>query len=258
MKACWSVSGATGDGPGVALSPGVPALPPGAELKYVVSPEAAPIALRLLRALCLPDPHHPCGTVCTVYYDTPRGDRYAEKLNSDYLKSKVRARWYLPDADPSGGSRIVFFEIKEKEGARRNKLRRERRVGCDWWDDAPFTDPRFAQEVCAAFADCLPESHGLCAVVEIRYERHRFVERTTGARVALDTCIRANRANGVLLQRPQLPELTLAVLEVKGTAQDLPRSLLPVVSCGFRRESFSKYAQCVEALQPKECGAGWM
>ena len=230
----------------------------GNELKYVAPATAASVGLQMLRALCSPDAMHPCGTVCTVYYDTPTWDRYGEKCDSDYLKSKVRVRWYLPDVDPHALLRPAFFEIKAKEGAQRSKQRREMMVSREWWDDSPLTDRRWRDEAGKALGDWLADVQTLAAVVEIRYERARFIERSTGARIALDTCIHVPRANHLLLRHRQLQPLSVAVLEIKGPVRELPASLLPLVRCGFRKQSLSKYAACVDLLQARECGASWM
>jgi hypothetical protein len=74
----------------------------------------------------------------------------------------------------------------------------------------------------------------------------RFQERSSGARIALDTAIRATAADphrGLLRDPRPLP---VAVLELKGTAARLPRLLEPVLALGARRASFSKFAAVLE------------
>src|SRR5690606_22911495 len=64
------------------------------ELKFTVPVSSTAAVLAWLRGACTPDPKFPCGRVSRIYNDTPDPRSLREKLNSDYLKTKVRLRWY--------------------------------------------------------------------------------------------------------------------------------------------------------------------
>ena len=64
------------------------------ELKFVGERWQEAAVLRWLTLVCRPDPAFPESTIFTVYYDTPALDCLGHKSNSDYLKTKVRLRWY--------------------------------------------------------------------------------------------------------------------------------------------------------------------
>src|SRR5262245_61432427 len=94
------------------------------EIKFLV-PDCRSASLRTwLSAACTPERVYPPALVCTTYFDTPGFSLLGEKIDSDYLKTKVRIRWYAAlDGDPSGSR--VFAEVKYRVGARRDKLRIE-------------------------------------------------------------------------------------------------------------------------------------
>ena len=67
---------------------------PSFELKYVNSNTKSHILISWLEKSCIPDPEFPVGTVSSIYYDTWDKKYLGEKINSYYLKTKVRVRWY--------------------------------------------------------------------------------------------------------------------------------------------------------------------
>ena len=68
---------------------------------------ATPLA-SWLAAVCHPERAYPPARVVTVYFDTPDLALLGEKIDSDYLKTKVRVRWYAPLA---GAGRGVAFAL---------------------------------------------------------------------------------------------------------------------------------------------------
>ena len=72
---------------------------------------------------CLRDAAFYRGPIISLYYDTPSLDFYREARNGDYLKTKVRLRWYQNVFTSSGQMVDCFFEIKRKRGALRHKQR---------------------------------------------------------------------------------------------------------------------------------------
>src|SRR5918999_4918130 len=93
------------------------------ELKFTFPAGRVHVARQRLESLCRPDPEFPSALVWTIYYDTPALDSLGEKINSDYLKRKIRVRWY---SDTSGRvTGPAFVEAKSRVGNRRFKVREQ-------------------------------------------------------------------------------------------------------------------------------------
>ena len=198
---------------------------------------------------CAPDGIFRHNLVFSLYFDSPDLALYDRKNNSDYLKWKVRVRWY-GEADGTGFSEAGYLEVKAKEGALSRKTRVRLPVSGRELDRDPF-----AAGADLALAEVLeahpwPAGDHLAPLCVIGYRRRRYVEMATGLRLALDTEIAARRVNGALPLRPMPRPLEEAVLEIKGRGADgLPPALLrlqPVA--GLRRDAFSKYGECVRRI----------
>src|SRR6187401_2453917 len=91
------------------------------ELKFVLPSARAGIARGWLDRMCRRDEQYPAAVVWTIYYDTPQLLSLGEKINSDYLKRKIRVRWYSDlDGTVSGPA---FVEAKLRVGTNRSKVR---------------------------------------------------------------------------------------------------------------------------------------
>ena len=66
----------------------------GYETKFVLDQCAEHIVRHWLSRVALPDPHYPANVVSSIYFDTHDWRYLNEKENSDFLKTKVRLRWY--------------------------------------------------------------------------------------------------------------------------------------------------------------------
>lgn len=223
-------------------------MPADYELKFVGDRWRRAAALRWLRLACRPDPAFPEGVVLTVYYDTPGLDCLQEKRNSDYLKTKLRLRWYrVGDRPPDR----AFLEVKSRLGARREKGRIELPFRAAWAGpgaldaDALRRLPRLAR----AAGILAPDRYR--PVLLVRYRRHRFVEPRTGLRASLDSDIRPAAVARTVGLTPHPAPLPVTVFECKGPRDHLPESLRILPTLGFRKASFSKYAACYDhALAP--------
>ena len=91
------------------------------ELKFVLPDGRVDLARRWLDRICSRDPEFPAAVVWTIYYDTPRLASLGEKINSDYLKQKIRVRWYSDLDGRAAGP--AFVEAKLRVGNRRFKVR---------------------------------------------------------------------------------------------------------------------------------------
>jgi hypothetical protein len=217
------------------------------ELKFVLPAARAESALGLLRSLCPPDPQYRAALVSTIYYDTPSLELLAAKVDSDYLKLKVRLRWY--DTAQTDGT--AFLELKTRVGSLRHKIRFRTDLRPAWLDVASMEDPALVRVLHLAQPFEIPLPGPLMPALMLRYRRHRFVERVSGARVTLDTGIEVPRAHKGLFHGGAATDLPVAVLEIKGDADDLPYTLRPLLHLGARRGAFSKYGMAArEVLGP--------
>jgi hypothetical protein len=209
------------------------------ELKYAIPGSRVHIARQWLERTCRPDPQFPSALVWTVYYDTPALDSLGEKINSDYLKRKVRVRWY---SDASGGvTGPAFVEAKLRVGNRRFKVR----------ERLPFAAEDLAgrdlRDVTLQNLPMLLQRHGILhqeswiPLMLLRYRRDRFLEPISRSRISLDTDIAAVAVNRRVLSAMDPSPLWTAVLEVKGSGDRLPPALQPMLALGFRKRAFSKF-----------------
>lgn len=231
------------------------------ELKFEVDRFRVEAIATHLEVLCQRDPQFPSNTVVSLYYDTPELHFLRDKLDSNYLKTKVRLRWYEAppgSQEPPTTHSPAFLEVKKRVGT----LRRKARVPTDLDGRQLATLPRDAPQLLLAPERLRrPGAHpggSLEPFLLVRYHRRRYLEPLTGARVCLDTAIQTTpaRVPGPRLTGPfaaatamPIPErLDMAVLEVKGSSSTLPPSLVHLVQAGCFKSSFSKYGLCYEQL----------
>ena len=217
------------------------------ELKFVIAEGRGVLARRLLEALCRPDPEYPAAVVWTLYYDTADLRLLGDKIASDYLKTKVRLRWY-GDLDGHTAGERSFLEVKSRVGSVRSKARVETPLTASELRQARMDDPALIDVLQLLRPLGLTVPMGLRPALLIRYHRHRYLEALSGARVSLDTAIHAPRADQRVLRHNYPVALPAAVLEVKGPSDELPRALRPLLHLGARRLAFSKYASASLAM----------
>lgn len=225
------------------ISAAAPADAPAAlerEVKFVLGQGRGPFARRLLDALCEPDPRYPAAVVSTIYFDTAQLDFLGRKLDSDYLKTKVRLRWYGDLEGHVAGERS-FLEVKSRIGSVRTKERVETPLAASRLGRMPLDDPALAEVLDLLLPLGLNLPSGLRPALLIQYHRYRYVDPLSGSRVSLDTEIRAPRADPRLLRHDYPVTLPAAILEVKGQSEELPRGLRPLLHLGARRLAFSKF-----------------
>lgn len=233
------------------LSPLAPPLPEH-ELKLVLPTARAALVGTFLASRLLPDPRHHAGWVMSIYYDTPDWRFLDEKLASDFLKSKLRLRWYEDDQGRPLGS-TAHLEVKHKVGSSRNKLRLPAPHAPALLRELALCDERLAHlpELARSAGAFLPSP--LEPVFSVRYRRRRFVDPRSGLRVSLDDRVHAPKVNPLRIPGVRHTQLSNAVVEVKGPGAQLPASLRPLQDLGCRLQAFSKYAAChaeLTGLQP--------
>lgn len=215
------------------------------EIKYAVPASAAGSLRTWIGSVCRPDAVHPPARVTTVYFDTPDLAFLTEKIDSDYLKTKVRVRWY---GTIDGGASTVFSEVKQRVGSQRTKLRLGLDVPAADLAHWPLCDPRWPALLVHLRRDVPTLPALLAPVLCLTYTRHRFLDPALAARVTVDSNIRAIGANVALLAGAVPVGLDDIVFEYKSGAFDLPRHLAPIVRFGGRRTAFSKYLACYQAV----------
>jgi hypothetical protein len=153
------------------------------ERKYVCAAGQADVILAWLEHACLPDPRFPRAVVSSIYFDTPDFAFYREKLNGDYLRWKVRLRWYLASrsADRAADPVACFLEVKRKEGSVTSKHRIALPLPPAVFDDDPFADGALGSLADrAGELGCSPPGP-LVPTLLLRYHRGRWLDPAAGA-----------------------------------------------------------------------------
>jgi hypothetical protein len=209
------------------------------ELKFTMPAGRVHLARQRLQRLCRRDPEFPSAIVWTIYYDTPALVSLGEKLNSDYLKRKIRVRWYSDLAGRASGP--VFVEAKMRVGTRRLKARARLPYPAEDVASWDLDDPRLQSAPLLLRADGILAQHGWQPMMQIRYRRDRFIEPLTNSRVSLDADISAAAVNPRFVPVADSSPIATAVLEVKGRGDELPVVLRPLLALGLHKRSFSKF-----------------
>jgi hypothetical protein len=201
-----------------------------------------------LDARCDRDPSYPEGQVRSLYLDTAGLKYLAEKMDGDFLKTKIRLRWYASDENAAAAG-PVWLEVKRRAGLSRSKIRvrfLDRATDIDRLDpdaiDIGDVVPRVREQGVDAPSWLRP-------TLALRYQRSRWVEPESGIRIALDRAIRPTWIAGPSPPATGNGELLDAIIEFKGSMPDAPVLLRQrVAAFGGRRTSFSKYFRCYDRL----------
>ena len=217
------------------------------ERKYLFAEGNGPLVLEWLAALYTPDPEFQQGSVSSLYYDTPNFQLYHEKRGGDFLKAKIRLRWYSTlDEEDDDDDVTCFLELKTKDGAGRHKQRLPLSI------PAGALRQPYRSEILRNLPARLLGSHPaasclLCPLIVVSYRRHRFVAPTYEARISVDTGIRCASANAALFPNAEPFRLAAGVLETKSQGDELVGLIRPIKRY-LRKSAFSKYAALLEAL----------
>jgi hypothetical protein len=217
------------------------------EIKYTL-PAWTTGALRAwLSGVCVANQALPPAFVDTVYYDTADLRLLREKVDSDYLKTRVRVRWY-GRLDGGAADGPLFAEVKHRVGSQRHKSRVRLDADPASLAGRPLSDAAWT-DLLAPLRERVPHlPRGLAPVLALRYTRHRFVDRAGAAHVTLDEHIRVTATNAFRLIARGGGALPVAVLEWKGAVPDIPPHMGRIVRFGARRGAFSKYLACYQLV----------
>jgi len=196
----------------------------------------------------VPDPKFPQGIVSSIYYDTRNWTYLSEKRNSDYLKTKVRLRWYESTAERGDRTDVAFAEAKFRVGSRRMKVRSPIAYRGDDLATLDLRDRELLKIPSVLRAKGEPIKHTLLPTFMVRYHRRRYIDRARQLRISLDFTIMVPKVNRLMLSHVYPALLKHTVLEIKGSDGQVPLNLQGLFKLGFRRESFSKYFECYGRL----------
>lgn len=217
------------------------------ETKFVLPNRYADSIISWLQNRCHADPQYPGGIVSSIYYDTYHWRFLREKINSDYLKTKVRLRWYT-DMHTGRAGESVFLEVKQKEGLRRKKLRFETSFSGPALSRMPLENAQLLAVRTDLSRQGIVTPEPLWPAFVICYHRRRFIEPVSQMRLSLDYHISVPRINPMFMRAATPVCLRQAVFEIKGNLHKLPQILHPLTSLGCRKEAFSKYSVCYQHI----------
>lgn len=217
------------------------------ETKYVFNNTFAPMLINWLKLRCQPDTKFPFGVISSIYYDTKDWKFLGEKINSDYLKTKFRVRWYESLNGHEQGEKS-FVEIKCKIGATREKIRFESGFSGKQLAEIDLADPKLLAVQHKAKERSVKIPPSLYPAFQISYKRFRFIEPKTRCRICIDYDISAPRVNLQMLPCVKPHFLSSGVVEVKGGLTELPDTLHQLTALGCKKQSFSKYSWCFAKL----------
>jgi hypothetical protein len=219
------------------------------EQKYNFIIQQQQMLLDWLEYCYVQDPNYQFSYVSSIYYDTPTLDLYWEKRNGDYLKSKIRLRWYakLRELDPNQMVEC-YLEVKRKFGAIRNKKRLGLKIAVKQLLVDPFeSDDIIGLPSMVYDLGYFPRGM-LVPTLLIKYERYRFIDPKSGSRIALDINICCKYANTKYISGTFPIYLPVGVLEIKGEHQKMLDSLSPIAH-QLTKMAFSKYGRCCDVLK---------
>ncbi len=172
-----------------------------------------------------------------------------EKLNSFFLKTKVRLRWYssASDATPLPDT---FLEIKKKVGSARTKKRMKMDFASDWVLSQALDRSAYLIINDLLRKNSLHLTNTVFPVFQLNYHRTRYIDPLTGARLSVDSDIHVSRVNRRMVTGTTLLPLKQGVFEYKEQTGFLPDWLHQVTVLGrCRKGAFSKYSECYAQIQ---------
>lgn len=171
------------------------------ETKFVFNNNISHLILQWLSCRCQPEPEFPAGIISSIYYDTKNWQFLREKINGDYLKTKVRIRWYSDIEDEEPGE-YSYIEVKQKVGAIRKKIRMKTDISGKWVSQVDLHNEKLLDIPSFLRTKGVGIPRHIYPVFQISYKRWRFVEPMTGARVCVDFDISTPRVNESILPKP--------------------------------------------------------
>ena len=231
------------------------------ERKFFVAPNRMILALALVRRTCRWDEDYPEEQINSLYFDTPDLEQHESSLAGEFVKAKIRIRWYGAEHDPhDSAERTVdvasrdeavpaWLELKERRGFVSTKQRAAVEVAAGALRPqvlaAGIVSISALTSTMAGFG--FFTSKRLCPVIAVSYWRRRFVEPRTGFKIAFDSDVRSSVVMPGIGRGEQGLRLSGAVIEVKGPSAELPARLRELGELGSSWTRFSKYSSSLDA-----------
>jgi VTC domain-containing protein len=218
------------------------ASPPRHEVKFIGASREAPFVAASLEALCAPDGAFPENVVHSVYFDSPDLASYAEKTAGDYLKTKVRLRWYAEAerAKPKAGADwTAWLEVKTRTGSLGAKRRKLVRLS----GPSPLEglDPEMLG---AVVQEHLGSSRRPTCWVS--YSRTRLWGPDGLTRLSIDRDLRVDWVARWIPTHWLGATPPIFVVEVKGDTAAVHPALSTLLVRHARKHALSKYALCLD------------
>ncbi len=201
------------------------------------------------------DNKYPFAKIQSIYLDDFQQSSYKEKINSDFLKTKYRVRWYeevnnseLQQLSQDEKASYVFLEKKMKVGSQRNK-ERKKVYPIFFYDIKKKPLHYFCHNCWKQYFISWGVHKDLEPLVQISYVRRRYIEEYSRTRINLDYNITVEKSNELHLPKAEGVLLFEGVLEVKRDVLCPPESLVYVTRNMVRKSNFSKYERCLSVLK---------
>ena len=212
------------------------------ELKFTINNQFKDQFKKQLCVDCFQDDQYSSNEVFSIYFDNSDLALLMGKASSDFLKTKLRLRWY--DNSNQDEKFLCFLELKEKIGSSRKKNRLKITVNKNIYDFLNSTEfiqikRQFIQEHCSELSGLALSPHVL-----VHYKRARLIDKFHQYRISFDTDIKASS----FLNRRRI-HLNQSVFEIKGKGlHELPVNLRNLSHFGLKKAAFSKYYECCTQL----------
>jgi hypothetical protein len=218
------------------------------EVKFILDNSRSRTLTEYVSKVCRPDPLYPEGIVSSIYFDTRDFLFLGEKLSSDFLKAKVRFRWYS-SVNTGESFPNLFLEVKRKIGSAREKYRKNIDMSSSWVQKRSLHCPDYhiVNEMLLRHGQRFNQN--VYPILQINYRRSRFIDSLSGARLSVDRDINVSRTNRNMVRGCKRTLLKTAVFEFKSSSHVLPDWLGNVIAIGdCKKDAFSKYSECYAHL----------
>lgn len=229
------------------------------ERKFFVPSSKIPFASHMLVHCCPRDRQYPEGVVNSIYYDTSDLEFFCDSDEGNYIRNKIRVRWY--DNPQLNGTIPVYLELKSKNGFAGSKQRIKHLIPSDRLHNGGLKkgliDYTTLRQGLAQFGYFPTEC--LLPMILISYNRLRFEDLLTGTRVSLDWNIRSTLISPLLNRQEGSLLMHGGVIEIKGQSTDIPPAMQSIRHLGTDWSRYSKYAACMESQMdtPGSVGRFW-
>jgi hypothetical protein len=212
------------------------------EVKFVGPSRQVSFVAASLEALCAPDDEFPENVVHSVYFDSADLASYTEKANGDYLKTKVRLRWYAapgPRDPKAGGDWTAWLEVKTRTGSLGSKRRKLLRL--------PGPSPLEGLDP-EALGAIVREHLGSARrpTCWMSYSRTRLWGPDGVTRLSIDRDLRVDWVARWLPAHWFGATPPVFVVEVKGDTAAVHPALSTLIVRHAQKRALSKYALCLD------------